>query len=47
MVAHLCDAWRDDAGRRPAGLALGHVVPVGEPLARYTVVDRAGATIEP
>lgn len=44
VVAHLCDAWRDDAGRRPAGLALGHVVPVGEPLARYTVVDRTGAT---
>src|SRR6185295_15825144 len=44
VVAHLCDAWRDDAGRRPAGLALGHVVPVGEPLARYTVVDRGGGT---
>ena len=42
VVAHLCDAWRDDAGRRPAGLAVGHVVPVGEPLARYTVVDRSG-----
>ena len=41
VVAHLCDAWRDDAGRRPAGLAVGHVVPVGEPLARYTVVDRS------
>ena len=44
VVAHLCDAWRDDAGRRPAGLAVGHVVPVGEPLARYTVVDRFGGT---
>jgi hypothetical protein len=42
VVAHLCDAWRDDAGRRPDGLTLGHVIPVGEPLARYTVVDRAG-----
>ena len=42
VVAHLCDAWRDDAGRRPAGLAVGHVVPVGEPLARYTVVERSG-----
>jgi hypothetical protein len=42
VVAHLCDAWRDDAGRRPAGLAVGHVVPVGEPLARYTVADRSG-----
>jgi hypothetical protein len=44
VVAHLCDAWRDDAGKRPAGLALGHVVPIGEPLARYTVVDRSGRT---
>ena len=42
VVAHLCDTWRDDAGARPHGLAVGHVVPVGEPLARYTVVDRAG-----
>ncbi len=42
VVAHLCDTWRDDAGSRPIGLAVGHVVPVGEPLARYTVVDKAG-----
>jgi hypothetical protein len=42
VVAHLCDAWRDDTGSRPAGLAIGHVVPVGERLARYTVVDRDG-----
>ena len=42
VVAHLCDTWRDDAGLRPVGLAVGHVVPVGEPLARYTVVDAAG-----
>jgi hypothetical protein len=45
VVAHLCDAWRDDAGVRPAGLAVGHVVPVGEPLARYTVEDRSGRTM--
>ena len=44
VVAHLCDTWRDDAGGRPDGLALGHVVPVGEPLVRYTVVDRSGRT---
>ena len=43
VIAHLCDTWRDDAGERPPGLALGHVVPVGEPLARYTVLDRSGA----
>jgi len=44
VVAHLCDTWRDDAGRRPDGLAVGHVVPIGEPLARYDVVDRSGRT---
>jgi hypothetical protein len=42
VVAHFCDTWRDDAGRRPAGLPIGHVVPIGEPLARYTVVDDRG-----
>ncbi|MFI5199901.1 MAG: hypothetical protein ACHQXL_05965 [Candidatus Limnocylindrales bacterium] len=42
VIAHLADAWRDDDGRRPAGLALGHVVPVGEVLAAYTVVERSG-----
>ena len=44
VVAHLCDAWRDDGGLRPDGLALGHVVPVGEPLARYRVLDGRGRT---
>ena len=29
---------------RPEGLALGHVVPVGEPLARYRVLDGRGRT---
>ena len=43
VIAHLCDAWRDDHGRRPAGLAVGHVVPVGELLARYTVIGRDGS----
>src|SRR4051812_43934795 len=28
VVAHLCDTWRDDTGTRPAGLTVGHVVPV-------------------
>lgn len=44
VIAHLCDTWRDDEGARPVGLPVGHVVPVGEPLARYTVVDGAGRT---
>jgi hypothetical protein len=42
VVAHFCDTWRDDRGIRPPGLAVGHVVPVGEPLARYTIVDVNG-----
>jgi hypothetical protein len=37
IVAHLCDAWLDDAGQRPAGVPLGHVIPVGEPLAEYEI----------
>ena len=44
VVAHLCDAWRDASGGRPPGLPLGHVVPIGQPLARYTVEDRSGRT---
>ncbi|MGH2464565.1 MAG: hypothetical protein ACRDGI_03825, partial [Candidatus Limnocylindrales bacterium] len=46
VIAHLCDTWRDEAGVRPAGLAVGHVVPVGEVLAKYTIVDRAGRNTE-
>lgn len=42
VVAHLCDTWRDETGQRPAGLSVGHVVPVGQPLARYTVEDGDG-----
>ncbi len=42
VIAHLSDAWRGDEGRRPAGVPLGHVVPVGEVLAEYTVVERSG-----
>jgi hypothetical protein len=45
VVAHFCDTWRDDDGVRPAGIAVGHVVPVGEPLARYTVRDARGAPL--
>ena len=46
VVAHLCDVWRDDAGERPAAIPAGHVVPIGQPLARYTVVARDGRRIE-
>ncbi|HEV7809177.1 MAG TPA: hypothetical protein VGO64_01150, partial [Candidatus Limnocylindrales bacterium] len=44
VVAHFSDTWRDDAGARPPGVAVGHVVPVGEELARYTVRGEAGAS---
>ncbi|HEX3427906.1 MAG TPA: hypothetical protein VHS36_03795, partial [Candidatus Limnocylindrales bacterium] len=44
VIAHLCDSWRDEDGSRPAAIPIGHVVPVGEPLARYRVTDAAGRT---
>ncbi len=44
VVAHFADTWRDDTGARPPGVAVGHVVPVGEELARYTVRDTAGTS---
>ena len=46
VVAHLCDVWRDAAGRRPDAIPAGHVVPIGQPLARYTVVGRDGRRVE-
>ncbi len=42
VIAHLCDAWRADDGHRPRGFAIGQSAPIGQPLARYTVIDRAG-----
>src|SRR3954469_16810725 len=42
VVAHLADTWRDDQGNRPPGLATGYVVPIGEALAHYTLIDAAG-----
>jgi hypothetical protein len=46
VVAHFCDAWRDQAGGRPDDLPVGWVTPVGQPLARYTVEFTSGRTIE-
>src|SRR6476661_7863856 len=46
VVAHLCDTWRSDTGERPPGLPIGHGVPVGEPLARYSVADAAGPSTD-
>ena len=45
VVAHLCDTWRDAAGRRPRGVPVGHVVPIGEPLARYSIATTDGARV--
>ncbi len=42
VVAHLCDARHDAGGGRPAGVPLGWVEPVGEPLARYELVTADG-----
>jgi hypothetical protein len=44
VVAHLCDSWRDEAGRRPPAHPVGHVIAVGEPLARYHLTDATGRT---
>ncbi len=44
VVAHLCDSWRDDLGRRPNAYPVGQVFPVGEPLARYHLTDAVGRT---
>jgi hypothetical protein len=44
VVAHFSDTWRDDGGVRPPGVAVGHVIPVGEELARYTIRDAVGGS---
>jgi hypothetical protein len=46
VLLAFCDAWRDEAGRRPIGAPLGWVLPVGEPLARLRVGCSGGVTIE-
>src|SRR5438105_423063 len=38
VLLHFCDAWRDEADARPAGVPLGWVVPVGEPLVDVSVL---------
>ncbi|MFV2064460.1 MAG: CehA/McbA family metallohydrolase [Chloroflexota bacterium] len=37
VLAHFCDAWRNDEGARPEGAPVGWVLPVGEPLAQVTL----------
>jgi hypothetical protein len=46
VLLHFCDAWRDAAGRRPDGVPVGWVVPVGEPLARVRIGRREGLPVE-
>ncbi len=46
VIAHFCDAWRDRLTGRPADLPIGWVMPVGQPLARYTVELASGGTSE-
>jgi hypothetical protein len=44
VIAHFCDSWRGPEGR-PADLPVGWVMPVGQPLAEYTVETAAGRTV--
>ena len=46
VVAHFCDAWREAETGRPPDLPIGWVIPVGQPLARYSLVTGSGATRE-
>lgn len=46
VLFHFCDAWRDGTGRRPDGIPIGWVVPVGEPLARVVVAFDAGDPVD-
>ena len=46
VIAHFADAWRDAALGRPADLPIGWVMPVGQPLARYTVEAGSGPVVE-
>ncbi len=45
VIAHFCDSARGADGTRPTGTPVGWVLPAGEPLATYAVVDRAGTTL--
>lgn len=42
VVAHFSDSWRDAAGDRPPGTPVGWVLPIGEPLACYELVNADG-----
>ena len=44
VVAHFADSWRDPSGARPSGAPVGWVLPAGERLARYELVDADGRT---
>lgn len=44
VVAHFCDSWRGPSGR-DVDLPLGWVMPVGQPLAEYTVETAAGRSV--
>jgi hypothetical protein len=46
VLLAFCDAWRDEGGKRPAGVPVGWVMPVGEPLARARVMLEDGDPVE-
>ena len=46
VIAHFCDAWRDAHDGRPPDMPIGWVMPVGQPLVRYTVESASGRRAE-
>jgi hypothetical protein len=46
VLLAFCDAWRDASGRRPEGVPVGWVMPVGEPLAVARIHVGDGTVME-
>jgi hypothetical protein len=46
VLLAFCDAWRGADGRRPVGVPVGWVVPVGEPLVRVRVQRADGVPLD-
>lgn len=46
VLLAFCDAWRDERDERPEGVPLGWVLPVGESLARATIVVKGGPAVQ-
>lgn len=46
VMLQFCDAWHDGSGERPAGVPVGWVTPVGEPLATVRITRAREADVE-